>query len=374
MKYFSEYSKELLNKAFFKEPEEITKNDKVEFLKMATGAHLVTPMTNNKIAENIIKHKYKDLITNVWDLEDGAGNIDENTLIENLKINLEIYNKEIDEKNININELPFIFIRVKNIEMLKKLYRFSNKLKYCNGIVIPKVEPSTIKEYLEIIEKINKKEKIKLYALPILEDSTTILLKDGISNILKIKDILDNYKDIVLNICVGGTDFSGKYGIRRTVKSDIYEMQVVNQCLTNILNIFTYENEYSVTAQVWEYFSKDINSQENIGLLNEIKKDRNNGMYSKVAIHPTQILPIQLSNCIEYEEYMDAIQIIEGNSKKTGVLKSSNSNKMNELNTHTIWANGVINRAKIFGVLNKNITCPNIINEFLKERSEIYDK
>lgn len=374
MKYFSEYSKELLNKTFFKRPEEITKNDKIEFLKMATGAHLVTPMTNQNISENIIKNKYKDLITNVWDLEDGAGNIDENTLIENLKINLEIYNKEIDENNINPNKLPFIFIRVKNIEMLKKLYTFSNKLKYCNGIVIPKVEPSTIKEYLEIIQKINNKEKIKLYALPILEDSTTILIKDGISNMLKIKDILDNYKDIILNICVGGTDFSGKYGIRRNVKSDIYEMQVVNQCLTNILNIFTYENEYSVTAQVWEYFNKNINSQENIGLLNETKKDRENGMYSKVAIHPTQILPIQLSNCIEYEEYMDAIQIIEGNSKKTGVLKSSNSNKMNELNTHTIWANGVINRAKIFGVLNKNITCQNIINEFIKERSEIYDK
>ena len=73
-------------------------------------------------------------------------------------------------------------------------------------------------------------------------------------------------------------------------------------------------------------------------------------------------------------KYIDAIQIIKGNNKKTGVLKSSNSNKMNELNTHTIWANGIINRAKIFGVLNKDITCQYIINEFLKERSEIYDK
>ena len=36
MKYFSEYSDELLNRTFFKKPEEITKSDKVEFLKMAT--------------------------------------------------------------------------------------------------------------------------------------------------------------------------------------------------------------------------------------------------------------------------------------------------------------------------------------------------
>ena len=59
MKYFSEYSDELLNRTFFKKPEEITKSDKVEFLKMATGAHLVTPMTNQSISENIIKTNIK---------------------------------------------------------------------------------------------------------------------------------------------------------------------------------------------------------------------------------------------------------------------------------------------------------------------------
>ena len=46
--------------------------------------------------------------------------------------------------------------------MLKELYTFSNLLKYCNGIVIPKVKPNTIKEYLEIIQRINNKEKIKI--------------------------------------------------------------------------------------------------------------------------------------------------------------------------------------------------------------------
>lgn len=374
MKYFSGYSEELLNRAFFRKPEEISKNDNIECLKIALGAHLVTPMTSTDIAKNIIDGKYKDLITNVWDLEDGAGNIEETTLIENLKINLRFYNKQIEENKMDVNLLPFIFIRVKHIEMLKKLCTFSNELKYCNGIVIPKVEPNSIREYLELIQNINHKEKIKLYALPILESSSSILMKDRLKNLLEIKKILDCNKEIILNICVGATDFSGVYGIRRNMKSDIYELQVVNQCLTNILNIFTFQNEYSVTAPVWEYFSKDIHSQENIGLLKELKKDRNNGMYGKVAIHPTQILPIQLSNSVEYEEYMDALQIIEGNNKKIGVLKGFNSNKMNELNTHTIWANNIINRANIFGVLNKEMNTMNLIHEFSKERVGIYDK
>lgn len=373
MKYFENYSKELLKKVFFKRPEYFSKTEEIDFLKLTLGAQLVTPMTNTKIAQNIVNKKYQDLITNVWDLEDGSGNIDRNILISNLKSNLQILNREIEERKIDVNQLPFIFIRVKDLEMLKEIEEFSQDLKYCNGIVIPKVESNSLEEYLKIIKKINKKENIVLYALPILESSSVIVQKQAIDNLYKIKEIIDQYKDIILNISTGGTDFSGKYGIRRKVDSNIYQLQVVNQCLTNILNIFTFESNYMVTAPVWEYFNLKLKSKENSGLLKEIKKDKENGMYSKVAIHPTQLLFIQLSYCVDYEDYMDALQIIKGNSKKVGVLKSNNSNKMNELNTHTLWANNVIKRAKIFGVFNPNIILEEILPDFVMERKNIYD-
>ena len=373
MKYFENYSKELLKKVFFKRPEYFSKTEEIDFLKLTLGAQLVTPMTNTKIAQNIVNKKYQDLITNVWDLEDGSGNIDRNILISNLKSNLQILNREIEERKIDVNQLPFIFIRVKDLEMLKEIEEFSQDLKYCNGIVIPKVESNSLEEYLKIIKKINKKENIVLYALPILESSSVIVQKQAIDNLYKIKEIIDQYKDIILNISTGGTDFSGKYGIRRKVDSNIYQLQVVNQCLTNILNIFTFESNYMVTAPVWEYFNLKLKSKENSGLLKEIKKDKENGMYSKVAIHPTQLLFIQLSYCVDYEDYMDALQIIKGNSKKVGVLKSNNSNKMNELNTHTLWANNVIKRAKIFGVFNPNIILEEILPDFVIERKNTYD-
>ncbi len=374
MRYFENYSKELLEKVFFKSPEYFIKTESIDFLKLTLGAQLVTPMTNTEIAKNIVNKKYKDLITNVWDLEDGSGNIDRNLLINNLKCNLQIYTKEIESRKIDVNQLPFIFIRVKDLEMLKEIESFSEDLKYCNGIVIPKVESNTLEMYLKIIKEINKKENITLYALPILESSNVIIQKEAINNLYKIKKITDRYKDIILNISTGGTDFSGKYGIRRKVDSNIYQLQVVNQCLTNILNIFTFESNYMVTAPVWEYFSLKLESRENNGLLKELKKDKENGMYSKIAIHPTQILLIELSYCVDYEEYADAIQIIEGNSKNVGVLKSNNKNKMNELNTHTLWAHNVISRAKIFGVFRPNISLENILSYFVMERYDIYDK
>jgi citrate lyase beta subunit len=374
MKYFEDYSEDLLEKVFFKRPEYFSKDEKIEFLRLTLGAQLVTPMTNTKIAENIINKKYKDLITNVWDLEDGSGNIDRNLLISNLKYNLQVYNKEIEKQKIDVNQLPFIFIRVKDIEMLKEIETFSEELKYCNGIVIPKAESDTLEDYLKLISQINEKENIKVYAIPILESGNVIFQKEAMSNLFKIKEIVDKYEDMIINISTGGTDFSGKYGIRRKADSDIYSLRVVNSCLTNILNIFTFESEYMIAAPVWEYFNPKLDSKENIGLLKEIKMDKENGMYSKIAIHPTQLLLIQLSYAVEYEEYMDAIQIIEGNSKKVGVLKSQNNNKMNELNTHTLWANNIISRAKIFGVFNQNIFTENVLEDFIMERKDVYAK
>jgi len=53
-------------------------------------------------------------------------------------------------------------------------------------------------------------------------------------------------------------------------------------------------------------------------------------------------------HAVTKEEYEDAIQILEAQG---GVLKSTNSNKMNEVNPHRSWANKVVKRAKAYGVV-----------------------
>jgi hypothetical protein len=143
MKYFENYSKELLKKVFFKEPEEFSKNEDIEFLKWTLGAQLITPMTNKDIAINVINKKYLDLMTNVWDLEDGAGEIERDILLQNLRFNLSVYNNEIGNRNMDVDKLPQLFIRVKDLDMLKEIEKFSKDLIYCNGIVIPKIEVET---------------------------------------------------------------------------------------------------------------------------------------------------------------------------------------------------------------------------------------
>ena len=69
-----------------------------------------------------------------------------------------------------------------------------------------------------------------------------------------IKRILDNYRDLVLNVRVGGTDFSACFGVRRGIDYTIYDIVTVRDCLTDILNVFSRENMYTVSGPVWEYF------------------------------------------------------------------------------------------------------------------------
>ncbi len=65
-------------------------------------------------------------------------------------------------------------------------------------------------------------------------------------------------------------------------------------------------------------------------------------------IHPSHVKFVNAMHAVTKEEYEDAIQILEAQG---GVLKSTNSNKMNEVNPHRSWANKVVNRAKAYGVV-----------------------
>ena len=53
---------------------------------------------------------------------------------------------------------------------------------------------------------------------------------------------------------VGATDFSSAFGVRRGIDYTIYDIMPVRDCLSDILNVFSRNNEYVVSGPVWEYF------------------------------------------------------------------------------------------------------------------------
>lgn len=207
--------------------------------------------------------------------------------------------------------------------------------------------------------------------MPIIEDSSVAFKETRIEELLKIRKILDKYRELVLQVRVGATDFSSNFGVRRGVDHSIYDIMTVRECLSDILNIFARNNDYVVSGPVWEYFraSKQmmflelpehdfedrlrkritIFNCEIDGLLRELILDKANGFVGRTVIHPTHVKFVNAMQAVTFEEYSDALQII--GSESTGVLKGSSNNKMNEIKPHTNWANKIIMRARAYGVI-----------------------
>ena len=77
-------------------------------------------------------------------------------------------------------------------------------------------------------------------------------------------------------------------------------------------------------------------------------------MHGKTVIHPTHVAAVHALSAVTHEEYHDAVDIAGGDAG--GVRTSTYRNKMNELKPHRRWAQGVLDRAHVFGVTNPNIT------------------
>lgn len=230
-----------------------------------------------------------------------------------------------------------------------------------------------------------------LYAMPILETKKIIEKETRMDELLSIKKVLDNYKHLILNVRIGATDFCGLYGIRRNAETTVYDVAIIRDCISDIVNVFTrVDSAYVVSGPVWEYFTTKervlipqlretpfrkrygkagMNMRTQLidkhmdGLIREVMMDITNGLTGKTIIHPTHIKPVQALNVVSYEEYLDACNIIESNNGEIGVVKSSFSNKMNEIKPHLYWAQKIILKSKVYGVFHEGFTYIDLLKQ-----------
>ena len=112
--------------------------------------------------------------------------------------------------------------------------------------------------------------------MPIIEDARVAYKESRLDELIAVKRILDQNKELVLNVRVGGTDFSSCFGVRRGINYTIYDIMTVSNCLMDILNVFTRNNDYTVSGPVWEYFrvNKRMKSLSELCHLSPISKAR----------------------------------------------------------------------------------------------------
>ena len=164
------------------------------------------------------------------------------------------------------------------------------------------------------------------------------------------KQKIDDMKDHVLNVRVGGNDFSNAFGVRRHIDETIYDILPVSQLLCDILTVFS--RDYVVSGLVWEYYSSN-NDEWAIGLKRELKYDVLNGFVGKTVIHPNQIPVVVDSLKVKKQDYDDAMEILSWRDDSALLVGgSAQKERMNEVNTHLRWAKRVASLAAVYGVQN----------------------
>jgi citrate lyase beta subunit len=360
---------------FVKEPISFNKDTDRNILQYCLGATLYMPGTRN-ILDKILGKELSDITSLVMCFEDAIQEKDLHIAEENILSHLESIAGAIEEDKITIDDIPLIFLRVRNIVQFEFFLQQLTKrqAKVLSGFVFPKFDSFNAGNYLKLLENTSIQNNTVLYGMPILEGKTIAFKETRNEELLILRRILEPYKKLILNIRVGGTDFSALWGVRRGINHSVYDILTVRDCLSDILNFFNRaDDDYLVSAPVWEYFlaykEDNLNNllQDDIhksllnrqpilneaidGLLREVIFDKANGFVGKTIIHPSHARFVNAMQAVTEEEYNDAHQILE---TAGGVIKSANANKMNEINPHKTWACKILNRAKAFGVVDND--------------------
>ncbi len=360
------------NFKFVSEPESFDKYTDRELLQYCPGATMYMPGTKD-ISSKLLSGRLAGLTSFVLCFEDACPADEVEAAEKNVHSMLDKLTSYIDSKVLPPDKLPLIFVRVRNLEQFDHFAQglTEHQLKTLCGIVFPKFSSASGRQYFDKLTELNKRFSEKLYGMPIIESTEVAYKETRLEELLGIKRILNDYRELVLQVRVGGTDFSSVFGVRRGVDYSIYDILTVRDCLSDIVNIFGRNNDYIVSGPVWEYFRAPkelmfdelpthglddylmkrlpIVNQEIDGLLREVILDKANGFVGRTVIHPTHIKYVNALNAVTREEYEDARMIL-GNSDG-GVIKGTGGNKMNEIKPHTNWASKIIYRARAFGII-----------------------
>ncbi|MCP2033926.1 citrate lyase beta subunit [Planomicrobium sp. HSC-17F08] len=358
-------------KAFFKySPAEFNRDTERETLGLALGAALYTPGSRPQFGEKILSGQYRrgafsGLATLIICLEDAVADSElpkaEANVIEQLKLleKTAFFQAEAG---------PALFLRVRNAAQLDKLTaEAGTAFGVLTGIVFPKGSVENLPGFFAALDRASEAAGRKLYALPLLETKEVLYSELREQNLQQIHRILLAEIDRVLTVRVGATDFSSLYGLRRPAERMVYEVHVIRDGLTAILNQFgRAEDGFVVSGPVYEHFSsgqeRPLSSKAEQVLWQEVQVDVLNGFKGKTCIHPSQISIVNAGHIVSLETYEDASLIMSESFRSNGVLQSPKRNKMNEVKPHLSWARKVMAQAEVYGVLNENYKPIDVLN------------
>ncbi|WP_431995990.1 HpcH/HpaI aldolase/citrate lyase family protein [Streptomyces griseoflavus] len=376
MRHFGHIAPAVRKRLFYQEPGEFTAASPARLLSAALGATLYSPATRPRLADDVLKQGAQGVVSMVLCLEDSISDADVIAGEENL------VRQFADLAGRPGAELPLLFIRVRTPEQIPDLTRrLGPTVSLLSGFVLPKFTAERGLPFLEALTLAEAESGHRLFAMPVLESPELLYRESRVETLEGIFRAVDKYRDRVLALRLGVTDFCSSYGLRRGPDMTAYDIQVVASVISDVVNMLGRADGtgFTVTGPVWEYFRvqermfKPLLRQSPFhevqavalrqkliehamdGLLREISLDRANGLLGKTCIHPSHVLPVHALSVVSHEEYSDAQDILRPERGGGGVLRSAYTNKMNEVKPHRAWAERTLLRAEAFGVANEDI-------------------
>ncbi|MGI5370274.1 ATP/GTP-binding protein [Streptomyces sp. A244] len=376
MRHFGHVAPEVRKRLFFREPCAFTPDSPARLLSVALGATLYSPATRPRLADDVLKQAARGVVSMVLCLEDSIDDADVGPGEENLVRQLTALAALPDA------DPPLLFIRVRAPEQIPDLVRrLGPAVRLLSGFVLPKFTEERGIPFLEALATAEAESGRRLFAMPVLESPELLYRESRVETLEGISRAIDKYRDRVLALRLGVTDFCSSYGLRRGPDMTAYDVQIVASVIADVVNMLGRADGtgFTVTGPVWEYFRvqermfkpqlrqspflevQAAELREKLiehamdGLLREISLDHANGLLGKTCIHPSHVLPVHALSVVSHEEFTDAQDILRPGHGGGGVLRSAYTNKMNEVKPHRAWAERTLLRAEVFGVANQDI-------------------
>ncbi|MER6198452.1 HpcH/HpaI aldolase/citrate lyase family protein [Streptomyces sp. NPDC001586] len=376
MRHFGHVSPTVRKDLFHQEPAEFTGASPSRVLAAALGATLYSPATRPALAADIRKQAGRGVVSMVLCLEDSISDTDVSEAEENLV-------RQFAELDADETELPLLFIRVRTPEQIPDLVRrLGGSVRHLAGFVLPKFDETRGIAFLEAVAQAEAVSgQPRLYAMPVLETPDLLHLETRVEALAGISRTVNSHRERVLALRLGVTDFCSAYGLRRTPDMTAYDVQIVAGVIADVVNVLSRADGtgFTVTGPVWEYFRSQqrlfkpqlrrspfleegveelrtaLIEHDLDGLLREIELDRANGLLGKTCIHPAHVTPVHALSVVSHEEFCDAQDILRPERGGGGVMRSTYTNKMNEVKPHRAWAERTMLRAEVFGVAKEEV-------------------
>ncbi|MFH9662408.1 HpcH/HpaI aldolase/citrate lyase family protein [Streptomyces sp. NPDC017248] len=376
MRHFGHIAPGVRQRLFHQEPCAFTADSPARLLSAALGATLYSPATRPRLADDIVRQAGNGVVSMVLCLEDSIGDADVAAGEENL------VRQFADLAARPAVEPPLLFIRVRTPEQIPDLvHRLGPAARLLSGFVLPKFTGERGMPFLEALAGAERSCGRRLYAMPVLESPELLYRESRVDTLEGIFRAVDKYRDRVLALRLGVTDFCSSYGLRRAPDMTAYDVQVVASVIADVVNMLGRADGtgFTVTGPVWEYFRasermfkpqlrqspflqvqaaglrQKLIAHAMDGLLREISLDQANGLLGKTCIHPSHVLPVHALSVVSHEEFSDAQDILRPERGGGGVLRSAYTNKMNEVKPHRAWAERTLLRAEVFGVAHEDV-------------------